>query len=316
VTRSLKALLLVSWLSSSGWGFFGHQQINRLAVFSLPPDMVGFYKKNIRYLIETSTHPDERRYAVAAEAPRHFIDLDVYRDSLPRRWSDAVARYGEDSLQKHGIVPWHVVAMFYRLREAFMLNDSERVLKISAELGHYVGDAHVPLHTTRNYNGQLTGQAGIHGLWESRLPELFFADYDFFIGPASYIDDPTAAIWNTISESHDAVDSVLRLERELAVEQATRFSYETKGKQTIRVYDPIFSRKYHELLSGMVERRLRASVKMTADLWFTAWVDAGQPDLRQWIRREPTPEELQLRAAELEVWKKVNFSRMEGDHHR
>jgi len=315
MTRSLKVLLVVCMGISTGWGFFGHQQINRLAVFSLPPQMIGFYKKNIRYLIETSTHPDERRYAVVDEAPRHFIDLDAYPDSLPKYWQEAVTRFGEDSLAKHGIVPWHVVRMYYRLREAFMLNDPVRILKVSAELGHYVGDAHVPLHTTRNYNGQLTGQIGIHGLWESRLPELFFPDYDFYVGPASYVDNPTELIWKVIGESHQAVDSVLRLERELAIDHITRFSYESKGKQTIRVYDQSFSRKYHERLSGMVERRMRASVKMTADLWFTAWVDAGQPDLSGWMEKEPTPSELQKRAEELAVWRKANFSREEGDHH-
>ncbi len=315
MTRSLKVLLVVCIGVCPGWGFFGHQQINRLAVFSLPPQMIGFYKKNIRYLIETSTHPDERRYAVADEAPRHFIDLDVYTDSLPKRWSEAVDKFGEDSLARHGIVPWHVVSMYYRLREAFMLNDPARILKVSAELGHYVGDAHVPLHTTRNYNGQLTGQTGIHGLWESRLPELFFNNYEFYVGAASYVDNPTELIWRVIAESHQAVDSVLRLERDLAVDQVTRFSYESKGKQTIRVYDQAYSRKYHERLAGMVERRMRASVKATADLWFTAWVDAGQPDLREWMEREPSPAELQNRAEELALWKKANFSREEGEHH-
>ncbi len=315
MTRGLKVLLVLCIYISPGWGFFGHQQINRLAVFCLPAEMSGFYKKNIRYLIETSTHPDERRYAVAAEAPRHFIDLDVYTDTLPKHWSAAVERFGEDSLSKHGIVPWHVVSMYYRLREAFMLNDPARILKVSAELGHYVGDAHVPLHTTRNYNGQLTGQTGIHGLWESRLPELFFNNYDFYVGPASYVDKPTNMIWKVIEESHLAVDSVLRLERELAAVQLARFSYESKGKQTIRVYDLAFSRKYHEHLSGMVERRIRASVKATADLWFTAWVDAGQPDLNKWMERQPTAEELKNRADELALWKKANFSREEGDHH-
>jgi hypothetical protein len=98
MTRDLKVLLVLCIYISPGWGFFGHQQINRLAVFCLPVEMSGFYKKNIRYLIETSTHPDERRYAVAAEAPRHFIDLDAYTDTLPKHWSAAVERFGEDSL--------------------------------------------------------------------------------------------------------------------------------------------------------------------------------------------------------------------------
>ncbi len=27
------------------WGFFGHKRINRMAVFTLPPEMMVFYKK-------------------------------------------------------------------------------------------------------------------------------------------------------------------------------------------------------------------------------------------------------------------------------
>lgn len=161
---------------NESWGFFAHQKINRLAVFILPPEMIGFYKKNIQYLTEASVNPDRRRYAVADEAAKHYIDLDDYGDSaaykLPRYWNDAVKKYGEDTLQARGIVPWQINRMYFQLKDAFLLKDPQRILKASAELGHYVADANVPLHTTRNYDGQLTGQMGIHAFWESRLPEL------------------------------------------------------------------------------------------------------------------------------------------------
>ena len=315
---TLKAILFAVWMLGSAWGFFAHQKINRLAVFILPPEMIGFYKKNIRYIAEASTNPDRRRYAVADEAPRHYIDMDAYgqgeADSLPKYWKQAVEAYGEDTLAAHGIVPWHIVRMFNRLKESFLLNDPEKILRNSAELGHYVADAHVPLHTTRNYNGQLTGQTGIHAFWESRLPELFFTDYDFFVGGASYIGDPQQAAWDAVRGSHSMVDSVLNEERILDLTVPSKFNYETKGKQTIRVYSFEFSRSYHDKLSGMVERRFRASVKMTGDLWYTAWVDAGQPDIRQWIKREPTEKELKQRATELEQWKEQNFAAREHEN--
>ncbi|MGC6428813.1 MAG: hypothetical protein ACON4Y_05945 [Flavobacteriales bacterium] len=59
-------------------------------------------------------------------------------------------------------------------------NKSEQILFICSDLGHYIADANVPLHTTINYDGQLTGQKGIHAFWESRLPELFSSEYNFF----------------------------------------------------------------------------------------------------------------------------------------
>ncbi|MFM7430632.1 MAG: zinc dependent phospholipase C family protein [Flammeovirgaceae bacterium] len=283
--------------------------------------MSGFYKKNIRYIEEAAVNPDRRRYAVPEEAPRHFIDLDVYGDSaaytLPRYWKDAVEKFGEDSLVKHGIVPWHINRVYFQLKEAFLLKDPERILRLSADLGHYVGDSHVPLHTTKNYDGQLTDQVGIHGFWESRLPELFFSEYDFYVGKAEHIANVQLAVWKTIAQSNSALDSVLRFEKELSLKLGDRkFNFETKGKQTVKVFSQEYSRAYHQMLSGMVERQFRASVKMTGDLWYTAWVDAGQPDIKSLIDYKPTEEELKKRAEELKKWReeqKVEVRTHEGE---
>lgn len=295
----LKLSLIAVFIVSAGWGFFGHQSINRLAVFTLPPEMSAFYKKNIHYIVEASVYPDQRRYAVAEEGPRHYIDLDDYGDSiqhLPKRWNDALEKLGSDSLMAHGIVPWHSYRVFLQLREAFLVGDPHRILRVSSELGHYVADAHVPLHTTSNHNGQKTDQHGIHGLWESRLPELFSANYDFFVGRATYIPDVQTAMWEVVSDSHACVDSVLQLEKELSKKELSRkYSFETRTKQTVKVYSERYSRMYHVALDGMVERRMRQSIKMVGDIWYTAWVDAGQPDLKRLINYEPTEEELNER---------------------
>lgn len=94
------------------WGFFAHKKINRMAVFTLPPEMIGFYKKNIEFVTEHAVDPDKRRYAVEGEAQRHFIDLDHYVNKnenifeiMPKKWADAVSKYTEDTLQTYGIVP-------------------------------------------------------------------------------------------------------------------------------------------------------------------------------------------------------------------
>src|SRR5690606_7761813 len=117
----------------------------------------------------------------------------------------------------------------------FMVRDPQSILRISADLGHYIGDAHVPLHTTRNYNGQLTGQEGIHGFWESRLPELFSEGYDYLVGPALYLENPQETAWQIIHDSHAYVGDVLRLEAELAQRYGERrFSFETRGRASVR----------------------------------------------------------------------------------
>ena len=290
------------------WGFFAHKKINQLAVFTLPPAMSGFYKKNIEYLTEAAVNPDRRRYAVADEAPRHYIDLDEYGDSalykLPRYWSEAVKKFGQDSLQAHGIVPWHIYRVYNQLKDAFFIKDPDNILRISAELGHYIADAHVPLHTTKNYDGQLTDHIGIHGFWESRLPELYFVEYDFFVGKATHISNVQLDAWQVVINANRAVDSVLRFEKLLFEEIGNgKFNFESKGKQTVKVVSEEYAKRYHQMLAGMVERQFRASVKMTGDIWFTAWVDAGQPDLKALIDYKPSEAELANRKKELLLWK-------------
>ena len=290
------------------WGFYAHKLINRQAVFSLPPEMIGFYKKNIRFVEEAAIDPDRRRYAVEAEAARHFIDIDHYGDSavykMSRYWREAIEKYPADTLNKYGIVPWHIYTMYSRLRDAFFVKDPKAILRASADIGHYISDAHVPLHTTKNYNGQFTDQLGIHAFWESRLPELFAENYDLFVGRASYIDQPQLAAWKAVISGHEALDSVLTFERKLSERIGkNKYSYESKGTQTVKVYSQKYSASYHQMLNGMVERQLKASIKMIADFWFTAWVDAGQPDLKEIINYQPTEDELNERKESLKEWK-------------
>jgi hypothetical protein len=71
----------------------------------------------------------------------------------------------------------------------------------------------------------------------------------------------------------------------------------------MKVYSRLYAKEYHRILRGMVEQQMRASIKMTADYWYTAWVDAGQPDLKTLINYKPGEEELKKRQDELARWK-------------
>ncbi|WP_026896712.1 zinc dependent phospholipase C family protein [Daejeonella oryzae] len=288
--------LLVSFLIIfSSWGFFAHQRINRLAVFTLPKGMIKFYKSNINFITEHAVDPDKRRYADSLEAPRHFIDADRYGnapfESVPEKWKDAVAKYGEKTLTENGIVPWQIERTYYSLVKAFQDRDSSRILRYSADLGHYIGDAHVPLHTTENYNGQLTNQVGIHGFWESRLPELFSDEYDYFVGKSQYIENPLKEAWSIVKNTYLYKDSVLlieaRLNKQLPSDKKYTFS-ERKGKVE-RQYSEEYSRAYHLALNGMVEQQMRSSILKIGSFWYSAWVDAGQPNLKN-LRRLNIPE--------------------------
>jgi hypothetical protein len=287
------SVLLLSYLQSFCWGFYAHQKINYYACFLLPPEMVVLYKPNIAFLSEHAVDPDKRRYAVKDEGPRHFIDIDYYGkypfDSLPHKWKDAVAKYSLDTLQSQGIVPWHVQVMLQRLTVAFKEKNYSGIMKNSAELGHYIADAHVPLHANSNHNGQYTNQKGIHGFWESRVPELLAEkEWDFMIGKAVYIKDPGAYIWDRVLESAKASDSVLKFEKELSKQFSgdQKYSFEDRKGKIIRQYSSAFALAFNKKLDGMIERRMRLSIQSIASFWYTAWVNAGQPDLKSLVKQK------------------------------
>lgn len=292
------------------WGFFGHRKINSMAVFLLPPEMMRFYKPHIEYLETHAVDPDKRRYAVAAEGPRHYIDMDQYGsypyNNLPKKWNEAVARFGEDSLQQHGIVPWHIQVMLKRLTRAFQQKEAAQILQLSAEIGHYIADAHVPLHASSNHNGQKTNQKGIHGFWESRVPELL-ADttFDFFIGKAQYISNPLQFTWDRVYESARAADTVLKTEYQLTQKFRgdRKYVFELHGNLTTRQYSPEFTRAFNYRLNGMVERRMRQAIFAVASFWYTAWVNAGQPDVSALQLLPPTEAEQAAMNRLNEAWR-------------
>jgi hypothetical protein len=303
--------ILYSYTSFS-WGFYSHKKINYHAVFLLPPEMMLLYKPSIGFLEEHAVDPDKRRYAVPAEAPRHYIDIDRYGsypyDSLPRKWNDAVARYSADTLNAHGIVPWWLQTMLQRLTLAFKEKNQSKILRYSAEIGHYIADAHVPLHATRNHNGQYTDQKGIHGFWESRVPELLAEkEWDFFIGKADYIHNPAQFTWARILESAAAADTVLKYEKELTKKFPAdqKFAFEEREGRITRQYSAAFTTQYDALLNGMIERRMRQSIFAVASFWYTAWVNAGQPDLTKLSNKEFSAEDLAEFEQLNQTWRNV-----------
>lgn len=371
--------------SSPEWGFFGHRRINRMAVFTLPPEMMIFYKKHIEYITNHAVDPDKRRYATRHEAVRHYIDIDHWGEcpfeNVPRIWTDALLKYASlhvvnnsgdtinvidntsihfdslmlkldrafvrkfklknndlsydiyrsffsenilnqyyedhwsinpDSLNKllqsnvdikeafmvdhfseFGILPYHLLDMQRKLTRAFEKKDIKAILRHSADFGHYIGDAHVPLHTTTNYNGQLTDQVGIHAFWESRIPELFAdKEFDFFVGKASYIKKPRDYYWDIVLTSHSYVDSVLLIEKSLSktFPEDLQYCYDDRMEATVRTQCKAYAAAYKSRMDGMVEARMRGSVSAVGNAWYSAWVNAGQPDLNDLVSKNTTIE--------------------------
>ena len=289
----MKALLrntvpLLGLLALVGWGFPAHKWVNAAAIHALPPELHGWFKSHHAWLTEHAVDADRRKHTLEGEAERHYIDFDRYhqdKDTLrawfPVNWGAACEQWGEEVVEANGIAPWNAQWAYRRLQEAFASGEEERILRAAADLGHYIGDLHVPLHTTENYDGQLTGQRGIHGLWEGQVPEQHRIGYDLTPRPARYVADVETALWEVVFASHAAVDSVLSFEREVTAlfEESTKFAYVERGRVLDKRYSPDFCTAYHEALDGMVERQLRGSIELTADLWYSAWLEAGAPPL-------------------------------------
>lgn len=284
--RFCKIIILVSigaisYQSVYKWGFQGHRIINRMAVFTLPSEMSGFFKINIEYLTSNSTTPDSRRYSNKKEGAGHYIDLEFYNnvENLQKiNWNKINELIPTDSLYKHGILPWRIIQYKHLLQKSFEEKSYKDILKYASELGHYISDALVPLHTTKNYNGQFTNQHGIHALWETKIVELIVHDINYFNSKAIYIENPTQFIWKIINQSHREIKIVLDEEKKLS-ETFNLNKYSFRKPSEKQTYSKEFIYEYNLKMNGLVEKKLKESILNLGSIWYTAWIDAGQPKL-------------------------------------
>lgn len=263
------------------WGFFAHKKINAMAIYTLPIEMITFYKRHQKEIEDLSVLPDQRRYIMDNEASRHYIDLDRYQiaDIRYTSWAEIIKNMHQDSLVKHGIVPWHIPILYQELKYAFVRRDTIKIIKLSAEMGHYIGDLHVPLHTTSNYDGQKTGQTGLHAFWESRIPELLNEALEEWVGPATFVSNVPKSAWDWTLESHTEVKILIDKEAKLnaTFKQSKKYTFEKKGNVLQKNYSVEYSKKYHQVLDHQIENRFQSAYKHVGDIWYSAWIEAGQP---------------------------------------
>lgn len=296
------------------WGTFGHEHIDRAAVFALPAPLQTFFYNHIDFITQESTVPDLRKYTLndKAENPRHFFDFENFGspDSLPKTMTEAKARYDEKFLKDNGILPWYIQDLMEKLTKAFKEKKKTEILFIAADLGHYLGDANMPLHISANYDGQLTNQKGIHSLWESRLPEMFGKDFNYYTGDAKYIDNVQIETWNIMFSTHKLADTVLLKDRELRKKFTDEKIFKTgsdgkviKSKYGQSIYSDEYAKQFHASLNGMVEKQMRKSIMDAANFWYTAWVNAGKPDLTDLDPAELTKRNSKALKQDIKLWK-------------
>lgn len=284
-TTNLLFLVAILLLLSS-WGFLVHRTVHQLAIYQLPKSMRHFFYNNMDSLVSNAPRPDMRVSTDSTEGPKHYIDFELLGDSalwkMPLTKAEAISQYGMDSLVHTGYLPYHIETMLELLTNAFRNKNKDSILFYATDLGHYIGDAHVPLHTTENYDGQMTNQKGLHSLWETLVPVVSLDSFQLYRKhKARYLRQPAIALREALQRSNSLLQEVFNEEREISKGFIDSLKYRVQirnGKES-RSYSTAFAQAYGNRLGKSINEQLIRSAALIADYWYTAWINAGKPDL-------------------------------------
>jgi len=253
-------ILLMSSLIIYGWGDKGHKTITAFAMKYLPAEMK-FSMEFKKAITDHSVDPDNRKRDDKSEGPKHFIDIDYYKefmDGIVIKSRDTLNQlYSEEVVTKQGILPWATEETFYKLVNAFKEKNKDNV-----------GDGHQPLHATVNYNGQLTSQKGIHARYEIMMVDNYLnvIENSFEEHKPFYVKNVQDYIFDYIVESNDYVEMILSADKYA--------SDKTSGK---------FDKEYYRLLwfktKYVTINEINSAALCLSSLIYSAWVDAGKPIL-------------------------------------
>lgn len=276
----LVAVLLIFLLfapsTAGAWGFETHKFIVSRAIELLPDAIRPFYEANRVFVVEHAIDPDLWRTAgFTDEPPRHFVDMDAYGKypfkDLPRDYDAALEKYGADTLNRNGLLPWRTADMAGNLRRAFEGQQKqvgyarENIKLFSAIIGHYAADGNVPFHAALNYDGQLTGQNGIHARFEEELFLRYGKQLNLKPGPIKNIPNVRDFIFDTLLESYTFVDAILAADKKAI------------GDRT--VYDNRYFDAFFAEVKPILEKRLSDAITAVASIIVAEWETAGRPAL-------------------------------------
>jgi Zinc dependent phospholipase C len=274
LVATLTALAVAMPRPASAWGFEVHKFILARAIPLLPSEIRPYFEKHRDAIVEHSIDPDLWRTAGwLEEPPRHFVDMDAYGPypfkELPRTYDEAVKRYGKDFVDKNGTLPWRTEEIFVKLVEAFEQRAPyarENIRFFSSVIGHYVADGHVPLHAALNYDGQLTGQWGIHSRFETELFLRYRDKLAIDPKPVVPVADARDFMFETLVASFPLVQPILDADKAAVA-----------GRD---YYDDEYFAQVFGKLQPLLERRLNESITAVASVITTAWTRAGRPAVR------------------------------------
>jgi len=272
-TALLALFVLATPSRAMAWGFETHKFIVSRAIDLLPPEIRPFFQANRAFIVEHCIDPDLWRTAgFTDEPPRHFVDMDAYGKypftELPRDYDAAVVKFGAEGLAKNGLLPWRTAEMAGNLERAFQSLSrggygASDVKFFSAIIGHYVADGHVPVHAAMNYDGQLSGQNGVHTRFEEDLFVRYGNRLNIQPPPLKPIPNVRDFMFDTLLESYKNLDAVLAADRE---------AIGTGDRYDDRYYDAFF-----EKIRPVLEQRLGAAISAVASVITSEWERAGRP---------------------------------------
>jgi hypothetical protein len=222
------------------------------------------------FLAAHGSDADIRKGWDPLEAPKHYIDIDAFPEFLSsgainQNFDSLVAQHGLNFVMDQGILPWALLETFDSLKAAFQISDWDRAKLLASDLGHYVGDSHMPLHITLNYNGYATNQGGIHSRYETTMINTYSSLLQFDGDSLVYVENPEDYVFQSIYSNYIYVDSVLAAD--LAAKNLA-------GSYNNSYYQELWSRTKNFTIVLLKN----ASSKL-ANLIYTAWIDAGSPVL-------------------------------------
>jgi len=271
--------LLLTGTHLFGWGYQVHRRISRAAVLAVPGEFGDFLNQNIEDLSYHAADPDFWKAADPSEGYRHFIDADLYDeypfDNIPRKIDSLYSKYGDDYVSQSGVAPWNIEDFCNRLTDLFRAGEWEESIFTMAALSHYIADIHMPLHTCANYNGQLTGNDGVHFRWETPMVQQFVTNIEPS-NEAELITDPLDMTFTIVKESYQVYPLLLSADS-LARAPLTKIQADS-----INTYEKLsFEDEYLSVLyaqtSDVVYDRLNKSAERIASYWYTCWINAGSP---------------------------------------